>query len=73
MKRSNNLHTVDGRNAAPPGMCVKPCKYWVNYCTYQLVFRISQPAPVGSVFFGGGWGVFASSWFHDSNIAKPTN
>lgn len=26
MKRSNNLHTFDARNAAPPGMCVKPCK-----------------------------------------------
>ena len=48
-------NTVDERNPAPPGMVIKPCKYWDKLPTSTGDRRISHPSTVdtqkGWVFF----------------------
>ena len=49
MTTSLNLPTVDGRNPAPPGMVLKPCKSWDKLPFPQLVRRISEPSTVSLI------------------------
>ena len=42
---------VDGRNPKqPPGMVLKPCKYWGKLPLPQLVSRIHEPSTVWLFF-----------------------
>ena len=47
------IHTVDGRNSAPPGMVLKPCRQWDKLATSTGDRRISEPSTVLQVWIPG--------------------